>query len=97
MEDIKQTNLLNEEYILNKTTDTNYIYFGSRKAILDLMKDEHYRSLKDIEKAIGIIPTTSSALLRSFRTEKYGSHKVETKKNDVGEVLYRMVINHDKS
>jgi len=36
MENVKE-NQLNEEYILNKTSDTNYVYFGSRKMILDLM------------------------------------------------------------
>lgn len=33
MENPKERNQLSEEYILNKTTDTNYRYFGSKKDI----------------------------------------------------------------
>ena len=90
-----ESKVINEEYILNRTTDTNYVYFGSRKTILDLMKDSIHRTLKDIENETGITPTSSSAILRSFRSEKYGSHTLETKKDSKGEVKYRLVINHE--
>ena len=46
----QEKNQLNEEYILNKTSDTNYVYFGSRKMILDFMKDSKPRNLKQIEE-----------------------------------------------
>ena len=94
MENVKE-NQLNEEYILNKTTDTNYRYFGSRKKILDLMKDNTPRSLKEIEEATGIIPTTASAILRQFRSEKYGSHSMTTIPSVDGN-KYLLVLNDTK-
>ena len=75
MENVNEKRL-NEEYILNKTTDTNYRYFGNRKMILDLMKDNTPRTLKEIEEETGIGQTTASAILRQFRLEKYGSHSL---------------------
>ena len=94
MENPKERNQLSEEYILNKTTDTNYRYFGSRKKILDLMKDSSPRTLKEIEEATGIIPTTASSILRQFRLEKYGSHTLTSIPTKDGN-KYLLVLNHD--
>ena len=90
---MEKENQLNEEYILNKTTDTNYRYFGSRKKILDLMKAEHPRTLNEIEMLTGIIPTTSSAILRQFRQSKYGEHVLTTIKSKDG-IQYKLVLNN---
>ena len=90
----KKENQLNEEYILNKTTDTNYRYFGSRKKILDLMRDSTPRTLKEIEELTGIIPTTSSAILRQFRLAKYGEHMITTLKSKDG-FKYIMGLNNN--
>ena len=87
---------LNHEYILNKTQDTNYVYFGSRKMILDLMKDSKPRNLKEIEMETGICQTTASSILRQFRLEKYGSHTVNTKDHIDG-TQYQLVINNELS
>ena len=92
----QEKNQLNEEYILNKTSDTNYVYFGSRKMILDLMKDSKPRNLKQIEEETGICQTTASSILRQFRYEKYGSHTVETYKSKDG-TQYQLVINNEHS
>ena len=92
----QERNQLNEEYILNRTTDTNYVYFGSRKKVLDLMKDGHRRTLKEIEMLTDIRPTTASSILRQFRYEKYGSHTVETYKSKDG-TQYQLVINNEHS
>ena len=83
---------LNHEYILNKTQDTNYVYFGSRKMILDLMKDSKPRNLKQIEEETGICQTTASSILRQFRLEKYGSHTVYTQ-DDIDGTKYQLIIN----
>ena len=95
MENVNEKRL-NEEYILNKTTDTNYRYFGNRKMILDLMKDNTPRTLKEIEEETGIGQTTASAILRQFRLEKYGSHTVNTKDHIDG-TQYQLVINNEHS
>ena len=88
----QEKNQLNEEYILNKTSDTNYVYFGSRKMILDLMKDSKARNLKEIEMETGICQTTASSILRQFRLEKYGSHTVNLQ-DDIDGTKYQLVIN----
>ena len=88
----QERNQLNEEYILNKTSDTNYVYFGSRKMILDLMKDSKPRNLKEIEMETGICQTTASSILRQFRLEKYGSHTVNTQ-DDIDGTKYQLIIN----
>ena len=92
----QERNQLNEEYILNRTSDTNYVYFGSRKMILDLMKDSKPRNLKQIEEETGICQTTASSILRQFRLEKYGSHTVNTK-DHVDGTQYQLVINNEHS
>ena len=88
----QEKNQLNEEYILNKTSDTNYVYFGSRKMILDLMKDSKPRNLKQIEEETGIGQTTASSILRQFRLEKYGSHIVKLI-DDIDGTKYQLLIN----
>ena len=83
---------LNHENILNRTSDTNYVYFGSRKMILDLMKDSKPRNLKEIEMETGICQTTASSILRQFRLEKYGSHIVKLI-DDIDGTKYQLLIN----
>jgi|TARA_R100000654_G_scaffold40504_1_gene66501 predicted HTH transcriptional regulator len=94
MENVNEKRL-NEEYILNKTTDTNYRYFGNRKMILDLMKDNTPRTLKEIEEETGIGQTTASAILRQFRLEKYGSHTLSLTPSVDGN-KYLLVLNDTK-
>ena len=91
----QERNQLNEEYILNRTTDTNYVYFGSRKMILDLMKDSKPRNLKQIEEETGICQTTASSILRQFRLEKYGSHTLSLTPSVDGN-KYLLVLNDTK-
>ena len=83
---------LNHENILNRTSDTNYVYFGSRKMILDLMKDSKPRNLRQIEELTGIGQTTASSILRQFRLEKYGSHIVKLI-DDIDGTKYQLLIN----
>ena len=83
---------LNHENILNRTSDTNYVYFGSRKMILDLMKDSKPRNLKQIEEETGIGQTTASSILRQFRLEKYGSNIVKLI-DDIDGTKYQLLIN----
>ena len=83
---------LNHENILNRNSDTNYVYFGSRKMILDLMKDSKPRNLRQIEELTGIGQTTASSILRQFRLEKYGSHIVKLI-DDIDGTKYQLLIN----
>ena len=83
---------LNHENILNRTSDTNYVYFGSRKMILDLMKDSKPRNIIQIEELTGIGQTTASSILRQFRLEKYGSHIVKLI-DDIDGTKYQLLIN----
>ena len=83
---------LNHENIPNRTSDTNYVYFGSRKMILDLMKDSKPRNLRQIEELTGIGQTTASSILRQFRLEKYGSHIVKLI-DDIDGTKYQLLIN----
>ena len=83
---------LNHENILTRTSDTNYVYFGSRKMILDLMKDSKPRNLRQIEELTGIGQTTASSILRQFRLEKYGSHIVKLI-DDIDGTKYQLLIN----
>ena len=85
---------MEREEILNRTYDTNKVYFGTKKKVMDLMSDGTFRSLLEITSETGVLPTTVSAILRTFRTEKYGSHFVN-KKRDVknGDWLYQLKIN----
>ena len=65
MEKNLNINHLSESDIESKTTSTNYFSFlkGSKRKIVELMQDAQFRTLKQIEDATNIIPTTSSALL----------------------------------
>jgi len=85
---------MNREEILNRTHDTNKVYFGTKKKVMDLMSDGEWRSLMEIYTSTDVQPTTTSSILRTFRTEKYGSHFVN-KKRDVktGDWLYQLEIN----
>ena len=85
---------MERQEILNKTHDTNKVYFGTKKKVMDLMSDGEWRSLMEIYLHTDVQPTTCSAILRTFRTEKYGSHFVN-KKRDVknGDWLYQLEIN----
>ena len=83
---------LNHENILNRTSDTNYVYFGSRKMILDLMKDSKPRNLRQIEELTGIGQTTASSNLKQFRLEKYGSQNVKLI-DDIDGTKYQLLIN----
>jgi len=91
------TNHLSESDIESKTTSTNYSSFlkGSKRKIVELMQDAQFRTLKQIEDATDIIPTTSSALLRQLRTDKQGSHTVNLKNTEFG-YQYQLVLNVDK-
>ena len=85
---------MNREEILNRTHDTNKVYFGTKKKVMDLMSDGEWRSLMEIHTSTDVQPTTCSSILRTFRTKKYGSHFVN-KKRDVktGDWLYQLEIN----
>ena len=87
---------MNKEEILNRTTDTNHVYFGTKKKVLDLMIDGEFRSLLDIYELIDVNPTTVSAILRTFRTEKYGSMMINKKRDPKsGEWIYQLISNNE--
>lgn len=89
---------MNKEEILNRTHDTNYVYFGTKKKVLDVMKDCEWRSLLDIYELIDVNPTSISAILRQFRTEKYGSMLVNKRRDPKsGDWVYQLVTNNESS
>ena len=63
------------------------------KRIFDLMKDEQWRSLSDIEEATGDPQASISAQLRNFRKDKFGAHTVEKHHVKNGFYLYRLLVN----
>jgi len=89
---------MDRDEILNRTHDTNHVYFGTKKKVLDLMIDGEFRSLLGIYELIDVNPTTVSAILRTFRTEKYGSMVIDKKRSaKSGDWIYRLVINDEQS
>jgi len=86
--------MMDRQEILNRTHDTNKVYFGTKKKVMDLMSDGEWRSLMEIYLITDVQPTTASAILRTFKTEKYGSHFVNRKRDvKTGEIIYQLEIN----
>ena len=87
------------EQILNYIHDTGHVYYGAKAKILNLMKDEQYRSLMDIFKETEVEPTSASSILRQFRNkpEKYGKMIVNKKRDiDSGKWLYQLIVVDDE-
>jgi len=88
------------DQILNYIHDTGHVYFGAKAKILNLMKDEQYRSLMEIFNLTEVEPTSASSILRQFRNkpEKYGQMIVNKKRCvDSGKWLYQLVVVNDQS
>ena len=49
--------LMMNEQILNYIHDTGHVYYGAKAKILNLMKDEKYRSLMEIFNETEVEPT----------------------------------------
>lgn len=65
------------------------------KRVYLLMRDEAWRSLRDIEIATGDPQSSISAQLRHLRKEKFGSHTINKKRSrrEGGTWLYQLIVN----
>jgi hypothetical protein len=61
--------------------------------IFNLMKDSVFRSLQEIEKALGYPQPSISAQLRHFRKARFGSHTVNKQYLGNGLYQYQLVLN----
>lgn len=57
------------------------------------MRDEQWRSLKDISNELDIPHSSVSAQLRNLRKESFGSHKIHRKHLQGGFYLYKLEVN----
>jgi len=72
---------------------------GQIKRVFDLMKDQSWRTLADIQAATGDPEASISAQLRHLRKPRFGSHIVEKRRKGEktsGLWQYRLIINHKK-
>ena len=91
--------LMMNEQILNYIHDTGHVYYGAKAKILNLMKDEKYRSLMEIFNETEVEATSASSILRQFRNkpEKYGKMIVNKKRDiDSGKWLYQLIVVDDE-
>lgn len=58
------------------TVEDNERLFSQRERIFYLMIDGKWRTLKEISEAVNAPEASVSAMLRSFRRAKFGSHIV---------------------
>lgn len=57
-----------------------------------LMHDQQWRTLYEIEQALGIPTQSASARIRDLRKPKFGSHTVERQRRE-GTFWYRLIPN----
>jgi len=67
-------------------------------AVLELMRDGVWRTLREISNTLNYPEASVSARLRDFRKDKFGGHTVERRLRDVtgkhgGTHEYRLLIN----
>lgn len=67
-------------------------------AVLELMRDAQWRTLKEISATLNYPEGSVSARLRDFRKDKFGGHTVERRLRDVtgehrGTWEYRLLLN----
>jgi site-specific DNA-cytosine methylase len=61
--------------------------------VFDLMRDESWRTLQEIQVQTGGSEASVSARLRDLRKEKFGSHNVERQRVSGGTFQYRLIEN----
>lgn len=65
------------------------------KAVFKLMRDEQWRTLRQIADATGYPEASVSARLRDFRKRKFGRNTVERRRVAGGTYEYRLVVERD--
>lgn len=71
---------------------------GQIRRIFDLMRDEKWRTLGEIEESTGDPQASISAQLRHLRKPRFGSHTIELRsRGDRGKGLfeYRLIVNRE--
>jgi len=61
------------------------------KSVFKLMKDQRWRTLKEIARATQCPEASVSARLRDFRKPKFGSNVVERRNRSAGTHEYRLI------
>lgn len=65
---------------------------GQILRVFDLMKDQQWRTLREIAAATGDPESSISAQLRHLRKERFGSHTVEREHVGGGLFRYRLIV-----